>query len=158
MDASLSYLARFASTRRNLARYLRTKFVAPEDGDLDALIARCIERLVELQLLDDARFAEDRARGLRAQGKSARAIRERLSRKGVEAALVEGTLRAEDEGAELVSAIRHAKRRRLGPFRTKDKDEARELAAFARAGFSYGVARRVMSLELDDAERAISAR
>jgi regulatory protein len=155
MEASLSYLGRFASTRRNLERYLGTKFVAPEDGDLGALVTECMERLVELRLLDDARYAEDRARGLRAQGKSARAIRQRLAGKGVEAQLVEGTLRAEDEDAELVSAIRHAKRRRLGPFRTKEVDAGRELASFARAGFSYGIARRVMSLDRDDAERAI---
>jgi regulatory protein len=158
MDASLSYLTRFASTRRNLERHLRRKFAPPEDGDIDALMERCLARLEELGLLDDARYAEDRARSLRSQGKSARAIRDRLSKKGVDASLVEGALRAESEDAELVSALRHAKRRRLGPFRTKEKDERRELASFARAGFSFGVAKRVLALDLSDAEETIAAR
>jgi regulatory protein len=158
METSLSYLGRFSSTRRNLERHLRKKFVAPEGGDLGPMIGRCLDRLEELGLLNDARYAEDRARGLRAQGKSARAIRDRLARKGVDATLVEGTLQSEDEEAELVSAIRHAKRRRLGPFRTKEKDEHRELGSLARAGFSFAIAKRVLALELSDAEEKIAAR
>jgi regulatory protein len=158
MDASLSYLSRFSSSRLNLARHLRKKFVAPDDGDLGAMIEACLVRLEELGLLNDVRYAEDRARGLRAQGKSTRAIRDRLSKKGVEGTVVEGALRAEEEDAELVSAVRHAKRRRIGPFRTKAEDRVRELAAMARAGFSFGVAKRVLALELSDAEEMIAGR
>ena len=51
------------------------------------------------------------------------------------------------EDPELTAAVTLAKRRRLGPFAAKPPDgEQREkhLAALARAGFSYDVARRVI--------------
>src|SRR5690606_27919958 len=77
MEASLSYLARFSSTRAGLARHLKKKFRHAEGEALSALLEECLARLEELRLLDDARFAADRARGLRAQGKSGRAIRQK---------------------------------------------------------------------------------
>lgn len=158
MEASLSYLARFSSTRAGLARHLKKKFRHAEGEALSALLEECLARLEEFRLLDDARFAADRARGLRAQGKSGRAIRQKLAEKGVDRALVDEAMRDEDAHAELVAAVRLAKRRRLGPFRTKDADEMRELAALGRAGFSYEIARKVLALDLSDAEAMIAAR
>ena len=158
MEASLAYLARFASTRKSLALYLRKKFVAPESGELEPLIEACLTRLEELQLIDDARYTEDRARGLRAQGKSARAIRDRLRKKGAPGEMVDDVLRGEDDEAELVAAVRHTKRRRLGPFRRAPGEFTRELAVMARAGYSYEIARRALELSLSDAEALIQAR
>lgn len=158
MDASLSYLSRFSSSRRNLATHLKKKFSAPTEAELEVMVERCLDRLEELGLLDDARFAEARARGLRARGKSARAIRQRLREKGVGREDVERALHEEDADAELISAVRHAKRRRLGPFRTRETDPRRELGSLARAGFSFEVARRALALSLDDAEAMLAAR
>ena len=54
------------------------------------------------------------------------------------------------------SHARHASRRRLGPYArtpvTEPKDRQRQLASFARAGFSLAMARQVM--DLDSAEDA----
>ena len=51
---------------------------------------------------------------------------------------------------ELHAAIKLARRRRLGPYADPDKrDENRDkhLAAMARAGFSYDMARRIIECE-----------
>jgi regulatory protein len=106
--------------------------------------------------LDDAAFARVRALRLHGRGKSVRAIRAELTQKGVAemeigaalAALAEET--PEDSPPDLEAAKRTAKRRRLGPWRPEDQRfERREkdLAALARAGFSYSVAKQVIDGE-----------
>ena len=73
--------------------------------------------------------------------------------------MIDDALAEADEGVsdgELVAALRHASRRRLGPYArtpvTEPKDRQRQLASFARAGFSLAMARQVM--DLDSAEDA----
>ena len=46
---------------------------------------------------------------------------------------------------DLAAACSFARRRRLGPFRRTAADHARELGAFARAGFSRRVAEAVLA-------------
>jgi regulatory protein len=61
---------------------------------------------------------------------------------------------AEAGETDLRAALRFAKRRRLGPFRTpKERATRRErdLAALGRAGFSYEVARAVVDAPTADA-------
>jgi regulatory protein len=47
---------------------------------------------------------------------------------------------------DIQAAIAFARRRRLGPFRLKDREEnkPRDLASMARAGFAYELARKVI--------------
>ena len=58
----------------------------------------------------------------------------------------------DDEGdPELEAARAYARRRRLGPWRTKPDDSwerrQKELASMARAGFSFGVAKQALEEE-----------
>ncbi|MHA1114431.1 MAG: regulatory protein RecX, partial [Alphaproteobacteria bacterium] len=51
------------------------------------------------------------------------------------------------EAADLAAAIAYARRRRLGPWRVaaaRAERRERDLAALARAGFNYDLARRVV--------------
>ena len=60
------------------------------------------------------------------------------------------TITADDGSAEWAAAIALASRRRLGPYREKPRDadtDRRDLAAFARGGISYAVAKRLMALD-----------
>ena len=54
---------------------------------------------------------------------------------------------------DLAAAIRLAKKRRLGPFRLKERAEMRQkdLAALARAGFDFDTCRRVIEAESAEA-------
>jgi len=123
------------------------------DGESSEAASEAIERvLVRLQrhgALDDRAYAAGLVRRLRARGGSARAIAARLSAKGVPDEVAREALRPETEQAdELVAACRYARRRRLGAFRASDTQRAerreRDLAALGRAGFGYGIARRVI--------------
>jgi len=157
-NAALHYLARYSSLAENLRRVLmrrvdrstRQHGTDPEEGT--AFVDDLIARYSKAGLLNDTRFAEGRARSLLERGVSPRAIRLRLREKGVASETVEAVLLdlVEDKGdIEWAAAVALAKRRRIGPFRKSDRQSVREkdLAALARAGFSYDVAQRVVDAE-----------
>lgn len=156
--AALDYLARFAAPAAQLRRVLlrRLRRWTPkgsefDPGEAEAMIAATIARLEEQGLLDDAKFAEAKAAGLRRRGNSLRAVRARLRQKGVAASIVEDAIAAShEEGGDfdLHAAASLLRRRRLGCYRPAGSRETflrKDLAALARAGFSEPVARKVLS-------------
>jgi regulatory protein len=99
-------------------------------------------------LLDDAAYAAGRVQSLHRRGDSLWVIRARLMAKGVAAPDVAdavSALRAAAPDPDLAAACSFARRRRLGPYRRTAADHARELAAFARAGFDRRVAEAVLA-------------
>ena len=159
-NSALFYLERYPSSSAHLRRLLLAKVVRSarahgteaEEGAVavDALIVD----LLDAGLLDDARYAGERARTLYRRGASARAIRAGLRAKGIEADDIDRALAGLCEEAaepELAAALAYARRRRLGPYRAVDARESRrekDLAALGRKGFGYDLARRV--IETDD--------
>ncbi|MFN3232580.1 MAG: regulatory protein RecX [Alphaproteobacteria bacterium] len=159
--AAQFYLSRYASSVSNFKSVLQRKVRRrglPEGAGEDeatAWIDAIAARFVAAGLLDDGVYGRARVASQRRKGRSRRAIEADLRRKGLSPALIEDLLvEAVGEGAdpEKAAAVAFAQRRRLGPFsRTEPKEPARErqraLAAFARAGFRYALARRVLDLE-----------
>jgi regulatory protein len=147
-----AHLERFPSSAANLRRVLlrrvrrRGGAAAAAAPAIDALIAR----YRELGLIDDVAYAAARTRTRLRRGQSLRTIRAGLAAKGVAAADVAAALATLGEGRDLAAACAFARRRKLGPFRRGAGDRARELAAFARAGFSRRDAEAV--LDCADAE------
>ncbi len=162
----MNYVARYATTESGLRQVLTRRIDrwAREAEDRDAVgeqaatakaeIAGVVARMVELGLLNDAAFAESRARGLALSGRSRRAISARLMAKGIDAERARAEL-PDDAADELVSALILARKRRIGPFRTVEPDQNRELGVLARAGFPRDVALRALTMEAEEAEEAI---
>jgi regulatory protein len=161
--AAHRYLERYPASARHLERLLLTKVrrsaeLHGTDAEAGAAFVRAlIARLQGSGILDDRRFAEGKAQSLRRRGGSARAIRAALAAKGVARETVETALDSADEestGAEadLAAARRFAERRRLGPWRARERAAHRlkDLAALGRAGFSYDVARRTIDGNAED--------
>ena len=148
---ALHYLGRYASSAENLRRVLmrRVRRRAPEAMPAAAaLIDALVVRYRESGLLDDAAYAAARVQSLHRRGESMRALRARLAAKGVPAADVADAvsgLRATAPDPDLEAACAFARRRRLGPFRRAAAHHARELGAFARAGFGRRVAEAVLA-------------
>jgi regulatory protein len=154
--AALAYLERFASSAENLRRVLMRRVDrsarlhgtdrAEGAGWVDALV----ERYARAGLIDDRTYAEAVTRSLRRRGGSARMVKMKLAAKGVDADTVMAALDATggaDDASDLEAAFAYARRRRIGPFgpaaARKDR-RMRDLAALARAGFSFGTARKVV--------------
>jgi regulatory protein len=153
--AALAYLERFASSAENLRRVLarkvdkRCRLRGEDAAEFRELIDEVVARTVRSGLVDDARYTEARVATLRRRGASARAIRAKLSAKGVDRATVVAALEG-DEGDEYAAAHALARRRRLGPYRAGERKAHRDkdLAALARAGFSFDVGRTVIDGEV----------
>lgn len=153
MRSAVAYLDRYASSSENLRRVLERKVARAayahgrDPATFSDMIGQTVERCVSLGLVDDTAYAETRAYALRRKGASRRQIEAKLAAKGVPKALIEHVIAA-DTSDETSAARRLAKRRRLGPWRTRGRRDdfcERDMAALCRAGFSYDVARTVIS-------------
>jgi regulatory protein len=167
---ALAYLGRFASSAENLRRVLlrRVRKRLPEDRDAAAAAAVVIDGLVARYrgsgLVDDAAYAAGRTRARLRRGQSLRMIRTGLAAKGVAADDAEAAIAAlRDEGGDpdLAAACAFARRRRLGPYRrapAADGDglKEKELAAFARAGFSRDAAEAVLNCTTPEEVEALA--
>jgi regulatory protein len=152
--AAMAYLERHASSSENLRRVLRRKVekrcrLRGEDpaefhGTIDDVVARSVRS----GLVDDSRYADARVASLRRRGGSRRAIQAKLSAKGVDREIIAAALAGEPDD-ELTAAHALARRRKLGPYRAGERAASRErdMAALARGGFAFEIARRVIDGE-----------
>ncbi|MBJ6128304.1 regulatory protein RecX [Microvirga splendida] len=154
--AAMSYLERYASSAENLRRVLRRKVdkrcrLRGEDpAEFHDMIDEVVAKSLKIGLIDDTRYAEARVATLRRRGGSARAIQAKLSAKGIDRGTIAAALEGE-EGDEEQAARAFARRRRLGPFRPGERAPYRDkdLAALARAGFRFDVAKAIVDGERD---------
>jgi regulatory protein len=164
---------------RRLMRRLRA--LDPEAADEERtaalpLIEAEVERLRAAGVVDDARYAEMKARTGLARGRGTRRILRDLGQKGVTGATAQEALlgaareltdevsgTAEETevlgAAELEAAEVFARKKRFGPYRTEPLPEAwaekskvwrREAGAMARAGFGVDTIRKVLDREPDE--------
>ncbi|WP_262029165.1 regulatory protein RecX [Microvirga sp. Mcv34] len=155
--AALAYLERYASSAENLRRVLRRKVdkrcrLRGEDpAGFQDMIDEVVAKSLRTGLIDDTRYAEARVATLRRRGGSARAIQAKLSAKGVDRTAIAAALEG-DEGDEEQAARAFARRRKLGPFRPGERapNRDKDLAAMARAGFRFDVARDVIDWDPDE--------
>lgn len=162
-NIALHHLERFATSAENLRRVLERRVIKAahhhEDLDIDEArgwIDDLIQRYVASGLLNDQAYADAKVRSLTGRGNASRLVRMKLKEKGLDEAVIDQALEAlsvDHADPELAAAVRLAKRRRLGPFADPAKRaELRDkhLAALARAGFSYDLARKVIEAEFTD--------
>jgi regulatory protein len=174
-EAALDYLARYAATEASLRRVLErrvdrwARLARSEACDADAVARQANEarrvirdvviRLAAAGAVNDATFAESRARTLIRAGRSRLAVAAHLTAKGVAADVARSVL-PEDTIIELAAALTLARRRRIGPFRAgAPPDQAgrrRELAIMARAGFPQAVASQALAMATDEAEALVN--
>lgn len=153
----MAYVARFATTRHKLLFYLRRKL--RERGWCGAgepLLDDLCDRLEAAGYVDESAFAVSKARSMAARGLGRRRVAAALAIAGVAGEKGAAALdEAESTAAE--SALRFARRRRIGPFATDEPDlRQREkwLAAMVRAGHDFDLSRRIVSLSLGDVDGA----
>jgi regulatory protein len=155
MNAATLYLERYPSTAEGLRRVLQRRVrkaqmaEAPVMDNVEQAIAEIVAKFVDAGVVDDKAFAQTKARSLHRRGTSGRATRQKLKLAGVDE-----ELHTDPISREWQAAVALARRRRLGPFR-QDKDRKdkrlRDLAAMARAGFAFDVAKKVIDAASPDA-------
>jgi regulatory protein len=136
----LQQLTSSPKTRGQLATVLRRRGIA------DDVATAVLDRLVEVQLVDDAAFAENYVRTRHASsGKAGRALAQELRGKGVDDATVTEALGALDPDAELATA-RALVAKKLPSTRSLDVETRtrRLVGLLARKGYSGGTSMRVV--------------
>ncbi len=172
-DAALAYLSRYAATEVGVRRVLERRIdrwarraadddaegVAARAAAARALVHDVVARLVAAGAVNDATYAESRARSLARAGRSRLAAAAHLAAKGVDSATAQAALPHDDE-TELAAALVLARKRRIGPFRSgpppDDVRRRRELGVLARAGFSQALSRQALSMDIGQAEALVN--
>lgn len=160
-NAGLAYLQRFPASTAHFRTVMMRKIdrscrhhTDQSREDSIALLDKTIEKFQSLALLDDEGYTRGMITSLRARGASARAIHAKLQQKGLKPDIIQDTLKDidnenDDEDAELAAALKFARRKKLGPYCTKDTPEDKQLATLARAGFSYDICKKIITSELE---------
>ena len=139
---------------RKLAHSVHADGLSPTQAcaEIDDLVAR----LIRSGLLDDQRYADQRAGSLHRRGKGLRVITHDLKARGVGEDVIARaleTLREGDQDPDFLAAVRYARKKRFGPFAVWQEEESeqhrhkarhRALAAFARQGFSLSLAQSIL--------------
>lgn len=175
-EAALAYLthrpASVAQMRRVLARKIaawarRMAKSSADESETSAAVTRAesaaaavVASLRTSGLLDDARFAAQRAGRLTRAGKSRRAVELSLVKSGVGTTLARESAPS-DANTEIAAAVMHTRKKRMGAFArdaaqaTDPKVRRRWLGSLARAGYSFGVAERALRMDRDAAEELL---
>lgn len=146
-DLALSYVARFATSRAKLADYLRRKVRERGwEGEGEAPVAAIISRIDELGYVDDAAFAAAKGREMRSRGYGDRRVELALRSAGIGEEDRDGAMSV-DERESVEAALRFARRRRIGPFSTREADRLQKekwLAALLRAGHGLDLSKQII--------------
>ena len=156
MNIALFHLSRFETSEQKLRlvlqRRLRRMKMRREEVPVEAnqWIETVIQKVQQASYLDDNRYAENQVRNLIQQGKSESFICAKLALAGIEADKVREIL-SKMESTEESRAKRFVAHKKIGFYRPtafRKQYWEKDLAALARAGFSYDIARA--ALESDD--------
>lgn len=156
-NIALWYVERYGGSRESLRRVLYRRVERNQRAhDIDAKQAKewvedVIIKLTDLSYLDDRAFARSRVQKLVKAGHSYRMIAMKLRAKGIDETILDETINEHcDADTEHRAAWVYARKRGLGPYRTKDRDvyKQKDLASFARRGFSFEIASQILDSEM----------
>lgn len=167
-NAGLAYLQRFPASTAHfkavMSRKIKRSCAFHDDLDEQAclkMLGPVIEKFQNLGLLDDAAYLRGMVTSLRRRGLSSQAIRAKLSAKGIQTDKITLEIQRFDsdeydsENGEIIAALRHARRKKLGPYQIREREAQKDLAALARAGFSYDIASKILSMDKPEADEAL---
>jgi regulatory protein len=165
-ELALAYVARYATSRGKLARYLSRKVAESkwiDDQHSEECVQAAVNRMEQMRYLDDGQYARMRGGEMMRRGLGPARVRAQLHFDGISADDSSAALEelrgpapdeAEDWGRQAdpvtQAAIRFAQRRRLGPFAAQAAADRttreKQVAAFLRAGHAMNLARRILAL------------
>lgn len=149
-ELALAYVGRFATTRANLAAYLKRKLRERGwAGERPPGLESIVERLTRLGYVDDAAYALAKSRSLSARGYGERRLGDALRAAGIaDEDAAEAREAARQQAVE--AALRFARRRRIGPYADVEPQRAereKALAAMVRAGHDFALAKAILAMQ-----------
>jgi SOS response regulatory protein OraA/RecX len=146
---AIYYLSKYSSSKQNLEYILKKKIRRLTDEkkirfQLYDEIKNIVNKLEDLNLINDTIYAESKINTLLNQVKSKNYIKQYLIRKGVKVELADKQISIfyeKNQNLEKENALKFAKKRNLLNDNT---DYEKKLSKMARAGFSYEIAKEIL--------------
>ena len=145
------YVERYATSSENLRKYLVRKV---RDSHLSIGSAEIIDEIIrefqDQKIINDKLFAEGKLRNLILRGWSINKSIYKLKQLGISSHDIEtciDEMKKENSELDLYAAARLVKKRSLGAFRRvefNDKVKNKEFGIMSRAGFSYGICKKLL--------------
>lgn len=157
-NITLFYLERFESssfkTKKMLERRVQKEKLKGNiiPDNISTLINEVIQKMTELGYINDERVMQNQIRRLSSAGKSKSFILKKLKQDGFNENSLSSALSSFDEetsSSDLIRAVKWLKKHKKGQFRSKDSSlfYQKDLAALARAGFSYDTATKALEVD-----------
>ena len=160
MNKALAYLGNFSSTENKLKKILQTfaknHFKKFEINQVQKEIVSIINRCKELGYINDEEFTKNKVEKYNNEGKSKKAIILKLQNYGIDKIIVNkviGEFFDSKTNTEFRAALIFARKKSLGPFNKRNLNDNFQkvlnkwLGSFARAGFNYEVAQKVLNIK-----------
>lgn len=147
MEKAVALLASRARTEKEIADALR------QNAYPEQTIARVMARLHEAGYLDDEDFAGQWAASRASKGLGARRIRMELRQKGVDPDTIESAISAVDEEERMDGAMKAAQKAARGKDLSLPAERQKVLAALARRGYDFALARAALTQLMQDEPR-----
>jgi len=146
---ALSYLNRYASSRKNLELILlrKVKKLGLIKKDYESYIKIILKELEDKKIINDENLANSIAFNYSRKGKSKKLIKYHLIKRGINSEDINSALeKLEDEipDFEYEAAINFAKKKKLGKF-GKSNNKQKDLSKMARAGFNYDLIKKILN-------------
>ena len=165
-DLAYSYLEKYNPSKQQLKVYLLKKYLLKIKGsrskkEVSAIIDEIILNLEKNKILNDEMYSDSKARMFLKRGYSLNKINQSLRSKGIEDKYVKQSIDKIKENEiepDFVSALKHCKRRRIGPLRPESNRELfykKDMGILARGGFSFELSKRVLDLEKNEFNKLI---
>ena len=146
---AIYYLSKYSSSKKNLEFILKKKIRRLSDEkkirfQLYNEIQVIIDKLENLNLINDQIFVESKIQSLQYQAKSKNYIKRYLLQKGINKQLIEDQISLfykNNKNLEKENALKFAKKKNL---LNNDQDYQKKLSKMARAGFSYDIAKEIL--------------
>lgn len=160
-NAGAYYLQRFSASisqfRQVMSRKIAKSCRDHPDQSMETchvLLENVIQKFINLGYLNDAAYANALHASLQNKSFARSRIIRTMQQKGVPQDILQEILPEQNENDDLRSAIKWARRKKLGPYslREKPNQQQRDLAAMARAGFSFECANKALRLPPEEAE------
>ncbi len=163
-NAGAYYLERFSASISQFRKVMERKIDLSCRDNQDqtkesclALLDIVVKKFENLGYLNDNNYGRILVTSLRNKGVSHTRLLITLRHKGLSEDVIEQISPERDVEIDKQSALRWAKKKRLGPFalRIRENNLNRGLSSLARAGFEYDVSKWVMNMPLKEAENLL---
>ena len=164
-NSGLAYLQRFPASSMHFKTVMKRKISKSCRHHTEQNMDECLTTLddvviqfKELGLLDDDAYLKGMITSLRRRGLSSAQIHSKLMQKGYQRGDITNALNIYDneelsecENGDSHAALIFARRKKLGPFdRLQKRDTDKSMATMARAGYSYDIAKKILSMSEED--------